>query len=133
MKGLLTALLLFAGVQTFAAERFTPQISPDTGGPKVSLRFNRANGTVDVHTGGRWVPARHFAEGMNVNSVELRESPDSNWLFNFWYGDWYGYGSYYPSNYYYYTPSYSLWYGGYSYSPYNWYDRGYYSYYTYYW
>lgn len=133
MKGLL-ALLVVMGTQVFAAEKFSPQVSPDTGRPMLSLRFNRADGTVDVHSGGQWKRARHFEQSMRTNSVEVtNESPDASWWTNFWYGDYYDYGSYYPSNYYYYTPNYSVWYGGYSYNPYNSYDQGSYSYFTYYW
>ncbi len=130
MRGLL-ALMVFMGTQAFAAEKFSPQISPDSGRPAISLRYNNTDGTVEVHTGGQWKRARYYNENMRTNSVEA-VSPDSSWLSNFFYGNSYDYGYTYPNNYYYYSPSYSLWYGGYSYAPTQNYRRNNYSYYSYY-
>lgn len=131
MKGLL-ALMVFMGTQAFAAEKFSPQISPDSGRPALSLRVDQSTGAVYVHTNGQWKRARHFEESMAANnSVEATVSPDSSWLSNFFYGSYYNYGYNYPNNYYYYTPSSSLWYGGYSYAPYNNYSQNNYWYRSY--
>lgn len=133
MKFLLVAALFLTGASSFASVKYSPEIGPDSSRPKVALRFNRADGSVQVHTGGQWKNAQFFDKRMHDNKVELRDNPDSSWLFNFWYGDWYDYGYYYPRNYYYYTPTYGLWWGGNYYNANNWYDRGNYSYYSYYW
>lgn len=134
----IATLVLVACAQVNAAQFFTPEKNPDTGTPTIALKVNNQTGQVFIHTKGKWVAARMANNPQDMmepaNYVESADSSVFDYFWNFYYGSYYNYWSYYPSNYYYYQPNSYLYYNNYSYSPYYYdYNNNGWSYYSYRW